>query len=188
MSGAPPALELAGIDRSFGAVRALPGAHLAVRRFAPNADPGLLPVTFVLAGVGLGIVTRLDATLAASQVTWLFIGVAALVLTLVAIAALVTFMKQQVASPPPPTRVVFTLPSPTAADRAVYDAFFGCPVAFGERQTRVRIPLAYLALMLTGLPICVFLPTHRLLGMLFRPGDARPGFLSETEMDCKPSA
>ena len=35
-------------------------AHIAVRRFAPNADPGLLPVTFVLAGVGLGIVMRLE--------------------------------------------------------------------------------------------------------------------------------
>jgi peptidoglycan glycosyltransferase len=63
-------------------------AHLAVRRFAPNADPGLLPVTFVLAGVGLGIVTRLDAKLASSQVTWLFIGVGALVCTLILVPSL----------------------------------------------------------------------------------------------------
>ena len=63
-------------------------AHLAVRRFAPNADPGLLPVTFVLAGVGLGIVTRLDAKLAASQVTWLFVGVSALVATLIVVPSL----------------------------------------------------------------------------------------------------
>ena len=60
-------------------------AHLAIRQFAPNADPGLLPVTFVLAGVGLGVVTRLDVKLAATQVTWLFIGVAALVATLIAV-------------------------------------------------------------------------------------------------------
>ncbi|HET8731341.1 MAG TPA: AraC family transcriptional regulator ligand-binding domain-containing protein [Moraxellaceae bacterium] len=65
---------------------------------------------------------------------------------IVAIAALVTFMNQQVASPPPPTRVVFTLPPPPPAEQAVYEAFFECPVAFGEPQTRVRIPLAYLAL------------------------------------------
>jgi cell division protein FtsI/penicillin-binding protein 2/cell division protein FtsW (lipid II flippase) len=63
-------------------------AHLAVRRFAPNADPALLPITFVLAGVGLGIVTRLDAALAASQVTWLFVGVGALVGTLIAVPSL----------------------------------------------------------------------------------------------------
>jgi cell division protein FtsW (lipid II flippase)/cell division protein FtsI/penicillin-binding protein 2 len=63
-------------------------AHLAVRRFAPLADPGLLPVTFVLSGVGLAVVTRLDATLAASQVMWLFVGVAALVATLIAVPSL----------------------------------------------------------------------------------------------------
>ncbi len=63
-------------------------AHLAVRRFAPNADPGLLPVSFVLAGLGLAFVTRLDPELATSQVMWLFIGVAALVLTLIAVPSL----------------------------------------------------------------------------------------------------
>jgi cell division protein FtsW (lipid II flippase)/cell division protein FtsI/penicillin-binding protein 2 len=63
-------------------------AHLAVRQFAPNADPGLLPVTFVLAGVGLGVVTRLDAKLASGQVIWLFVGVAALVATLILVPSL----------------------------------------------------------------------------------------------------
>ncbi len=64
------------------------GAHLAVRRFAPQADPALLPAAFVLAGIGLAFVTRLDRELAASQVTWLFVGVAALVITLVAVPSL----------------------------------------------------------------------------------------------------
>jgi len=64
------------------------GAHLAVRRFAPGADPGLLPAAFVLSGIGLAFVTRLDRELAASQVTWLFVGVAALVITLVAVPSL----------------------------------------------------------------------------------------------------
>lgn len=63
-------------------------AHIAVRRFAPNADPGLLPVTFVLAGVGLGIITRLDPQHASTQVVWLFVGVASLVLTLIAVPSL----------------------------------------------------------------------------------------------------
>ena len=63
-------------------------AHLAVRRFAKNADPGLLPIVFVLAGVGLAVVTRLDPKLAASQVVWLFTGVAALVLTLALVPSL----------------------------------------------------------------------------------------------------
>lgn len=64
----------------------------------------------------------------------------------VAIAALVTFMKQQVANPPPPGRIAFTLPPPDAAEQAVYEAFFGCPVRFGADMTRVRLPLAHLAL------------------------------------------
>ncbi len=63
-------------------------AHLAVRRFAPQADPALLPAAFVLSGLGLAFVTRLDRELAASQVMWLFIGVAALVITLIAVPSL----------------------------------------------------------------------------------------------------
>jgi len=68
-------------------------AHLTTRRFAPNADPGLLPIVFVLAGVGLAVVTRLDPALAASQVMWLFVGVAALVVTLVVVPSLETLAR-----------------------------------------------------------------------------------------------
>lgn len=63
-------------------------AHLAVRKFARNADPALIPVVFLLSGVGLAVVTRLDAELATSQTTWLFVSVAALVLTLALVPAL----------------------------------------------------------------------------------------------------
>jgi peptidoglycan glycosyltransferase len=63
-------------------------AHLSVRRFAPRADPGLLPIAYALSGIGLAMVTRLDPKLAASQVVWLFIGVAALVVTLIAVPSL----------------------------------------------------------------------------------------------------
>lgn len=68
-------------------------AHLAVRRFAPAADAALLPASFVLSGLGLAFVTRLDPELAASQVMWLFVGVAALVATLVAVPSLETLAR-----------------------------------------------------------------------------------------------
>ena len=50
-------------------------AHLAVRRFAPNADPGLLPIVFVLSASASRWSRASMPTLAASQVVWLFIGV-----------------------------------------------------------------------------------------------------------------
>jgi peptidoglycan glycosyltransferase len=65
-----------------GLLVAFLAAHLAVRRFAPGADPALLPAVFALSGIGLAFVTRLDAELGASQVLWLFVGVAALIATL----------------------------------------------------------------------------------------------------------
>ena len=95
LAAAPPillvfALVETALARQFTwASLAVPGAllaaflaaHLAVRRFTPAADPGLLPAAFVLSGLGLAFVTRLDAELATSQVMWLFISVAALVAT-----------------------------------------------------------------------------------------------------------
>lgn len=63
-------------------------AHLAVRRFASGADPGLLPAAFVLSGLGLAFVTRLDRELAGSQVVWLFVSVAALIATLILVPSL----------------------------------------------------------------------------------------------------
>ncbi len=32
-------------------------AHLAVRKFAPNADPAILPISFALSGIGIAFVT-----------------------------------------------------------------------------------------------------------------------------------
>ncbi len=72
----------AGLLLAFGA------AHLAVRRFAPGADPVLLPVTALLSGVGLAMVTRLDPSLAAPQTTWLFVGIGVLVLALALVPSL----------------------------------------------------------------------------------------------------
>ena len=60
------------------------GAHVAARYLARGADPSLLPIAFLLTGIGLATITRLDAGLAASQVLWVLAGVVALVAVLAA--------------------------------------------------------------------------------------------------------
>ena len=57
-------------------------AHIAIRIFAADADPAILPVVFVLSGVGIAFVTRLAPDLAYNQVIWLFVGVVCMVLVL----------------------------------------------------------------------------------------------------------
>lgn len=61
------------------------GAHLAIRRFAPYADPLLLPVVALLNGLGLVMIRRLDLThpggghdpSATQQMLWTCVGVGA---------------------------------------------------------------------------------------------------------------
>jgi len=64
-------------------------AHLAVRRWAPEADPTILPIVAVLTGLGFIVITRLDQELEAtqprlaeSQALWAMLGVLAFVATL----------------------------------------------------------------------------------------------------------
>ncbi|MBO4352777.1 MAG: FtsW/RodA/SpoVE family cell cycle protein [Eggerthellaceae bacterium] len=57
-------------------------AHIAIRIFAADADPAILPLVFVLAGTGIAFVTRLAPDLAYNQVIWLFVGVVCMVLVL----------------------------------------------------------------------------------------------------------
>lgn len=64
----------------------------------------------------------------------------------VAIAALVSFLRRQLDAAPAPTRIAFIHPPVAAHEQAAYEAFFGCPVLFGDRHTRVCFPAAYLAL------------------------------------------
>lgn len=71
-----------GLFGCFGA------AHLAARRMARGADPALLPISFLLSGIGLAVITRLDAELATSQLLWMIAGIAALVGTLAAVPSL----------------------------------------------------------------------------------------------------
>ena len=58
-------------------------AHVAVRRFAPDADGLLLPLVALLNGIGYVFIVRLDPDLAALQATWTAVGIAAFVGTLV---------------------------------------------------------------------------------------------------------
>ncbi|BBY27217.1 FtsW/RodA/SpoVE family cell cycle protein [Mycolicibacterium sediminis] len=69
-----------------GYVALFAGAHLAVRRFAPYADPLLLPVVALLNGLGLVMIHRLDLAVAPGadrgpsanqQMLWTLVGVIA---------------------------------------------------------------------------------------------------------------
>ena len=60
-------------------------AHLAVRRWAPNADGLMLPLAALLNGIGYVFVARLDNDLAAPQATWTALGIGAFIATLVVV-------------------------------------------------------------------------------------------------------
>ncbi len=70
------------------------GAHLAVRRFAPYADPLLLPVVALLNGLGLIMIHRLDLAAAPmnpdsptanQQMLWTLVGVIAFSVIIIAV-------------------------------------------------------------------------------------------------------
>jgi peptidoglycan glycosyltransferase len=63
-------------------------SHLAIRKLAPNADPALLPIVFALSGIGIAFVMRLAPALAGRQVLWLFVAIAAMLVTLVLVPSL----------------------------------------------------------------------------------------------------
>ena len=63
----------------------------------------------------------------------------------VAIAALVAFLRRLLESRPSPTRIDFVFAQPDARVHAAYEAFFGCPVSFGQTHTRVAFPVTLLA-------------------------------------------
>ena len=76
------ALDMNTLGVPAGIFAAFVIAHIATRRFAPGADPALLPIAFALSGIGIAFVTRLAPDLAVNQVMWLFLGVAFMVLVL----------------------------------------------------------------------------------------------------------
>lgn len=58
-------------------------AHIALRRFAPNADPALLPIAFLISGIGICFVLRLAPDTAGHQIVWLFAGIALMIATVI---------------------------------------------------------------------------------------------------------
>ena len=58
-------------------------AHLAVRKLARGADATLLPLAFLLHGVGFVMITRLDEELAGLQALWSLVAIGAFCATLV---------------------------------------------------------------------------------------------------------
>jgi cell division protein FtsW (lipid II flippase) len=65
---------------AFFALMAL--AYSAMRAFAPNAEPTLVPIVALLNGLGYVVIARLNRDLAANQATWTAVGVLCFVATL----------------------------------------------------------------------------------------------------------
>ena len=76
-TGAQLSLETLAVP--IGLIVAFVAAHIAERILAPGADPAILPIVFVLSGIGITFVTRLAPEDAMGQVIWLFVSVAAMV-------------------------------------------------------------------------------------------------------------
>jgi peptidoglycan glycosyltransferase len=58
-------------------------AHIALRRYAPDADPILLPLAGLLNGIGYVFIARLNKELAGLQATWTALGIGAFVVTVI---------------------------------------------------------------------------------------------------------
>lgn len=78
-------LSLETLSVPIGLIVAFVAAHIAIRLLAPGADPAILPLVFILSGIGITFVTRLAPEDAMGQVVWLFVSVAAMVATLILI-------------------------------------------------------------------------------------------------------
>ena len=76
------AITLATLAVPIGLCAAFAIAHVATRMLAPGADPAILPIVFLLSGIGITFVTRIAPDLAANQVIWLFVSIAAMVVVL----------------------------------------------------------------------------------------------------------
>lgn len=61
-------------------------SNLVTRRWAPEADPMLLPLAGLLNGLGYVMITRLNPTLAIQQAGWTAIGIGAFILTLLLVS------------------------------------------------------------------------------------------------------
>ena len=78
-------LSLSTLGVPLGLFGAFAAAHVAIRFLAPGADSAILPIVFALSGTGITFLTRLAPDSAVSQVVWLFLSVAAMVVVLVVV-------------------------------------------------------------------------------------------------------
>ena len=62
------ALSFTTLAVPLGLFAGFAAAHIAVRFLAPGADPAILPIVFALPGVGITFITRLDSSVAMSQI------------------------------------------------------------------------------------------------------------------------
>ena len=86
----PPSVENAAIPANIGPFLGvilvlILAAHLAARRWAPDADATLLPIAALLNGLGYVFIARLNEDLAGLQATWTAVGIAAFIATLVVV-------------------------------------------------------------------------------------------------------
>jgi len=61
-------------------------AHLAVRLKAPRADCTLLPITFLFVGIGALTIFRLRPDVSSTQVMWVAVGLASMVITMLVLS------------------------------------------------------------------------------------------------------
>jgi cell division protein FtsW (lipid II flippase) len=61
------------------------GAHIAIRKLAPAADPLLLPLAAILNGIGYVFIARIDGDLAGLQASWTAVSILGFVATLVVV-------------------------------------------------------------------------------------------------------
>ena len=61
------------------------GAHIAIRKLAPAADPLLLPLAAILNGIGYVFIARIDGDLAGLQASWTAVSILGFVVTLVVV-------------------------------------------------------------------------------------------------------
>ncbi len=76
-------LDVSTLGVPLGIFAAFAVAHLAVRKWTPNADPAILPIAFALSGIGIAFITRLAPDTAVKQVIWLFIGIVCMIAVIV---------------------------------------------------------------------------------------------------------
>lgn len=80
--GAGNSLSFNTLGVPIGIFIAFLASHFAIRKLAPSSDPAILPLTFVLCGIGIAFVTRLSPDAAPRQLVWLFGGVFVMILIL----------------------------------------------------------------------------------------------------------